>query len=160
MKLDDILNERVERGERVVFNFRNSDLEMSDEMVFDLSDLIVMTEHDYTEIADAGKIKLNVTPQQLAQKVVDKSSQMVVEIEDISFDSENLKNFQCTSDCSKPVPNLPANFELEVTYKTSDGESKQTKVPFKGIAFRPSKEFVQKYVELTMGNNPDNMDIS
>lgn len=160
MKLDDILNEKVERGERVVFNFNNSILEMTDEMVFNLGDLIVTTQNDYTEIADAGRIKLNVTPQQLAQKLIENSSEIVLGIEDISFDAENLKNFQCTTDCSKPVPNLPANFELEVTYKTSDGETKQATVPFRGIAFKPSREFVQKYVDLTRGTNPDSMDIS
>jgi hypothetical protein len=160
MKLDDILNEKVERGERVAFNFNNSLLDMTDEMVFNLEDLIIMTEHDYAEIGDAGQIKLNITPEQLAQKVVDSSPQMVVEIEDVSFDAQHLKNFQCTTDCSKPVPNLPANFELEITYRTSDGESKSTTVPFRGVAFRPSQEFVQKYRDLTRTLDSDNMSTS
>jgi hypothetical protein len=156
MKLSNILNENVEEsGETVVFNFRNSEFDMTGEMVFDVTDLIIMTEYDYAEVNNAGEMKLNITPESFAERVINESPQLVSEINDISFGG--IKNFRCTKDCTKKT-SLPANFDLEVTYTMNDGNQRTGTLNFRGVSFKPSREFVSRYMDLTTPNTPDNIE--
>lgn len=148
MLLKELFNNNIKRN-IVEFNFSSADYENnSDRLTYHVTNLPVRSDVGNIIVKDAGTVILNVTAEELAEKLKSVSNGRARSADGIDF-GEGSSDFRVEGSTTVSEFEMRKPYTLLVDYTLDDGSSDTVELTFDESVFKPSDEFLNQYARLT-----------